>query len=102
MSSETLNAHDSQRSPSNNRPSLRDALGIVALSEDPDRHAHLSENIISCFHAPDRLKLTGGATVDFKQFAAVMSSQVCRLARWRHYRWAGMTFRKVKRSQDTY
>ncbi|CAM9133315.1 unnamed protein product, partial [Hapterophycus canaliculatus] len=44
---------------------IRNALSMVKLSEDPARHAHLSESIVSCFGA-------SGGTVDFPQFAEVM------------------------------
>lgn len=53
----------------------RGALSMVKLSEDPARHAHLSESIISCFCASDQPKSAGGA-VDFTQFADVMACQV--------------------------
>lgn len=48
---------------------LRNALSMVELSEDPVRHAHLSESIVSCFCA-------SGETVDFAQFAEVMGCRV--------------------------
>lgn len=53
----------------------RGALSMVKLSEDPARHDHLSESIVSCFCTSDQPKSTGGA-VDFTQFADVMACQV--------------------------
>ncbi|CAM9491454.1 unnamed protein product [Ectocarpus sp. 4 AP-2014] len=51
---------------------IRNALSMVELSEDPARHDHLSESIVSCFHAPSVPKSIGGA-VDFSQFVGVMA-----------------------------
>lgn len=48
---------------------------MVKLSEDPARHAHLSESIVSCFRSSDQPKFANGA-VDFTQFADVMACQV--------------------------
>ncbi|CAB1097539.1 unnamed protein product [Ectocarpus sp. CCAP 1310/34] len=45
---------------------------MVELSEDPARHDHLSQSIVSCFHAPGVPKSIGGA-VDFSQFVSVMA-----------------------------
>lgn len=55
---------------------VRGALSMVKLSEDPARHAHLSENIVSCFSASDQPKSAAGGAVDFTQFADVMACQV--------------------------
>lgn len=54
---------------------VRGALSMVKLSEDPARHAHLSESIVSCFCTSDQPKSAGGA-VNFTQFADVMACQV--------------------------
>lgn len=57
----------------------RSALASVPLSDDPVRHAVLTEDIVSCFNSPAmsttslESKKTG---VDFEQFAAVMSNEV--------------------------
>eukprot|EP00903_Cladosiphon_okamuranus_P007613 g7382.t1 len=48
---------------------------MVKLSEDPARHAHLSESIVSGFFSSDQPKSAGGA-VDFTQFADVMACQM--------------------------
>ncbi|CAM9547110.1 unnamed protein product [Ectocarpus fasciculatus] len=67
-----FNHLDAQRRGNISLSAIRNALSMVELSEDPARHDHLSESIVSCFHAPGLPKSTGGA-VDFSQFVSVMA-----------------------------
>ncbi|CAM9612492.1 unnamed protein product, partial [Laminaria digitata] len=54
---------------------IRKAIGMVALSDDPARHAHLSDRIIASFHAPSDPSMRPETTVNFGRFVAVMCSQ---------------------------
>ncbi|CAM9159117.1 unnamed protein product [Ectocarpus sp. 13 AM-2016] len=67
-----FNHLDAQRRGKISLSAIRNALSMVDLSEDPARHDHLSESIVSCFHAPGVPKSIGGA-VDFSQFVSVMA-----------------------------